>query len=70
MVNLVKLYKNIGIAGWNECIKAEKGEFVLVLDDGAYPENSSLSKAIGEFYGNKKVACVTFNMYDLIKKSL
>ena len=36
-VQLIKLEKNIGIAGWNEGFKVAKGEYILVLDDDAYP---------------------------------
>ena len=64
-VELIKLKKNIGIAGWNEGFKIAKGEYVLVLDDDAYPANNSIRKAVSELKSNNQVACITFNIYDV-----
>lgn len=64
-VKLISLKKNIGIAGWNEGLKASKGEYVLVLDDDAYPEKNSLGKAVSELKTNEMVACIAFNIYDV-----
>jgi len=51
-VKLIRLKKNIGIAGWNEGFKEAKGEYVLVLDDDSYPVNKSIENGIKQF--NKK----------------
>lgn len=67
-VNLIKLKKNIGIAGWNEGFKAAKGEYVLVLDDDCYIKKNALLIAIEEFKLMKEVACITFNVFDLTLK--
>ena len=64
-VRLLKLKKNIGIAGWNEGFKVAKGEYLLVLDDDAYPEKNSIRKAVTELKSNDLVACVAFNVYDV-----
>lgn len=64
-VKLIRLEKNIGIAGWNEGFRLAKGEYVLVLDDDAYPEHNAISKALEEFIDDGKIACITFNMYDV-----
>ena len=45
-VKLIRLKKNIGIAGWNEGFKAAKGEYVLVLDDDSYPLNNSIENGL------------------------
>jgi GT2 family glycosyltransferase len=45
-VQLIKMEKNIGIAGWNEGFKAALGELVLVLDDDSYPEKDTISKCV------------------------
>jgi len=63
-VRLIRLEKNIGIAGWNEGFKVASGEFVLVLDDDAYPEKNSIGKAVSELSSNSQVACIAFNIYD------
>ncbi len=41
-VILIKLDKNIGIAGWNKGFEIAKGEYVLVLDDDSYPSKDLL----------------------------
>jgi GT2 family glycosyltransferase len=64
-VQLIELKKNIGIAGWNEGFKAAKGEYVLVLDDDSYPENSSIYKAICKFTEDKKCGGIAFNIFNL-----
>jgi len=63
-VKLIKLNENIGIAGWNKGLKAAKGEFVLVLDDDAYPAKDSVTKAVDNFILDENIACVAFNLID------
>jgi GT2 family glycosyltransferase len=46
VVRLIRLKKNIGIAGWNEGFKNANGEFILVLDDDSYPMKNSILNAI------------------------
>ena len=63
-VKLIRLKKNIGIAGWNKGFEAAKGEYVLVLDDDSYPLNETISKAIQRMNEDKSigiVACDIFN---------
>jgi GT2 family glycosyltransferase len=67
-VNLIRLGKNIGIAGWNEGFKAAQGEYVLVLDDDSYIEKEALEITIQEFRNDKNIACITFNVFDLTKR--
>ncbi len=64
-VNLIKLEKNIGIAGWNEGFKVARGEFVLVLDDDSYPEKGSIIKGIKEFSTETKIAIAAFQIWNL-----
>ncbi|MCS7097355.1 MAG: glycosyltransferase [Candidatus Methanomethylicia archaeon] len=45
-VKVIRLEKNIGIAGWNEGFKAGKGDYFLVLDDDAYIEGDTLLKLV------------------------
>ena len=66
IVKIIRLNKNIGIAGWNEGFKVAKGEYVLVLDDDAYPEKNSVRKAVTELKTNDLVACIAFNIYDIV----
>ncbi len=63
-VQLIQLEKNIGIAGWNEGFKVAKGEYVLVLDDDAYPDRNSIILSIQGFRNDTEIACITFNLID------
>jgi len=65
-VQLIKLKKNIGIAGWNEGFKVARGEYVLVLDDDAYPNKNTILKSLNEFSLDPNIACITFNMFDIV----
>ena len=64
-VQLIKMQKNLGIAGWNEGFKVAKGEYVLVLDDDAYPGKNAVSKSINEFDVDQSIACITFNLINI-----
>lgn len=61
-VQLIRLEKNIGIAGWNEGFNVAKGEYVLVLDDDAYPGKESLNLAVQKIKSNNKIGCIAFNV--------
>ncbi len=67
-VKLIRLSKNIGIAGWNEGFKIARGDFVLVLDDDSYPNNNIISQSLNEFSGNSNVGVVAFNIWNISKK--
>lgn len=63
-VQLIELEQNIGIAGWNEGFKIAKGEFVLVLDDDAYPEKETISCGVSKFQENTKLGIIAFYIYN------
>jgi GT2 family glycosyltransferase len=56
--------ENIGIAGWNEGFKVAKGEYVLVLDDDAYPDKNALLQVVSILFEKNKVGIVAFNIFD------
>lgn len=64
-VILIKLRKNIGIAGWNEGFKIARGEFVLVLDDDSYPNKKSLELAIEKAINNLNSGAIAFSIIDV-----
>jgi len=53
-VKVIRLNKNIGIAGWNYGFKEGRGEYFLVLDDDSHPEKG-LKEAIFFLNQNKQV---------------
>lgn len=65
IVKLIKLEKNIGIAGWNEGFKAAKGEYILVLDDDSYPNYDTIKIGINIFSKNSKLGIIAFNVQNL-----
>lgn len=70
-VKLIKLKKNIGIAGWNEGFKFSNGEYILVLDDDSYPLKNTISLAVDCIKNDTKIGVVClpvfnkrFNVYE------
>lgn len=63
-VKIIRLHKNIGIAGWNEGFKAAKGDFILVLDDDSYPTTNAIQKALKAFKENEKLGIVAFKIFN------
>lgn len=63
-VKLIQMEKNIGIAGWNEGFKVAKGEYVLVLDDDAYPEINSIDEGVIALRENTDVGIIAFNIFN------
>lgn len=67
-VQLIRLEKNIGIAGWNEGFKVAKGEYVLVLDDDSYPEDKTIEIALNEILSNSVYGVIACSVFNLQKK--
>ena len=63
-VILIKLEKNIGIAGWNEGFNKAHGEYVLVLDDDSFPENGTIRSGISDFLSDDKLGIVGFKIFN------
>lgn len=65
IVTLIELSENIGIAGWNKGFEIAKGEYVLVLDDDAYPSKNTIDRSLEEIRKDEKIACIAINIFDL-----
>jgi hypothetical protein len=65
-VRLIEMKENVGIAGWNEGLKVAKGDYVLVLDDNAFPAKNSIYLGISEFRLSQlqQIGCIAFNIID------
>ena len=61
-VKLIRMGKNVGIAGWNEGFKAANGEYVLVLDDDSYPIFDTIRVGIARLIKNTNVAIIACNV--------
>ena len=66
-VNLIRLTKNMGIAGWNEGLKISKGKYILILDDDAYPEKQSILLSVKELENNPIIGAISFNIYNILQ---
>jgi len=64
-VKLIKLDKNIGIAGWNKGFEAANGEYVLVLDDDSYPDFMSIQKALDCTMKDENIGIIYMPIYNL-----
>lgn len=63
-VILIKMQKNIGIAGWNEGFKIAKGEYILVLDDDSYPHDNSLQRGVQILMNKSEIGIVAYKVYN------
>jgi GT2 family glycosyltransferase len=63
-VILIKLNKNIGIAGWNKGFEIAKGEYVLVLDDDSYPTFNAILSGVAYLNVNYQCAIIAYDVYD------
>ena len=48
-VKLIKMPKNIGIAGWNTGFEKANGKYIVVLDDDSYPAPDAIELMVEEF---------------------
>jgi len=63
-IKLIELSKNVGIAAVNIGIRESKGQYLLILDDDAYPEGDSISLAVDKFRENLKLGIAAFKTID------
>ena len=63
-VELIRMPKNIGIAGWNIGFENAKGKYIVVLDDDSHPAPKAIEKMIEEFEKpeNKSVGVIAFQI--------
>ncbi len=59
-ITLIRLARNIGVAGFNRGVGACTGRLVLILDDDARPDHESLEGAIGLLAQRPGVGAVAF----------
>ncbi|MFC2135594.1 glycosyltransferase family 2 protein [Bacteroidota bacterium] len=62
-VKLIRLEKNIGIAGWNRGFEIAKGEYILVLDDDSYPVKNTISHGI-KYFDYEKIGIIALSIYN------
>ena len=68
-VILIKLNKNIGVAGWNEGFKIAKGKYLLVLDDDAFPDKPSIKLSVEEMENNLLIGIIAYNVFNILQNN-
>lgn len=63
-VILIRLDKNIGIAGWNKGFEIAKGEYVLVLDDDSYPERDAIGKGVYHLLTDNRIGIIAYRIFN------
>lgn len=63
-VILIKLNKNIGIAGYNKMFEVAKGEYILLLDDDSYPENTSITEGLKVLLRNNEIGIIAYRIFN------
>ncbi len=63
-VKLVRLKKNIGIAGWNKGFEIAEGDYVLVLDDDSSPDKFAIERAVKIFSKKPTLGIIAAKVYN------
>jgi GT2 family glycosyltransferase len=63
-LNLIQLKENRGIGAWNEGLRLASGDYVLILDDDAYPTPGSIKKGVDYLKDHSECQGIAFNLYD------
>jgi GT2 family glycosyltransferase len=70
-VNLIKMYKNIGIEAYNIGFKNAKGKYIIIIDDDSFPHRQAVSRMVKKFESDVKLGIAAFDVrnfynYDLV----
>jgi GT2 family glycosyltransferase len=64
-IRLIKMDKNIGIAGWNKGFEVATGEYILTLDDDSYPDNNTINTALKCISESDNIGVLYLPIYNL-----
>ncbi|NRY60047.1 glycosyltransferase family 2 protein [Clostridium beijerinckii] len=70
-INLIKMYKNIGIEAYNIGFKNAKGKYIIIIDDDSFPHKQAVARMVKKFESDDKLGIVAFDVrnfynYDLV----
>lgn len=71
-VQLIRMYKNVGIEAYNIGFENAKGEYIVILDDDSFPAQDAIEKMVERFEADVELGVVAFDIrnfysYDEIK---
>lgn len=61
-VNLIRMFKNIGIEAYNIGFKNAKGKYIVILDDDSFPEKHAVARMVQKFEENEKLGIAAFDV--------
>lgn len=72
-VQLLKMYKNIGIEAYNVGFENANGDYIIVIDDDSFPEKHAVGRMVQAFEQDEQLGVVAFDVrnfyhYDEIKQ--
>lgn len=72
-VNLIRMFKNIGIEAYNIGFENARGEYILILDDDSFPKEDAIEKMVQKFQADDQLGVVAFDVrnyfhYDDVNK--
>ncbi len=65
-VKLIRLNENLGVKGYNIAFKNSSGEFIVILDNDSYLEETGIAKIVKKFQnypGLGALGCKVYNYY-------
>ena len=63
-VRVLRMPKNVGIAGWNWGFANAHGKYVLVLDDDAHPERDAIRRMVTHFESDSQLGVIAFKIFE------
>jgi GT2 family glycosyltransferase len=69
-VQLIRLNKNVGIAGWNKGFIAARGDYILALDHDSFPAKNAITLGIDKFRKTRNLGVIAFKIVNFHDESV
>lgn len=66
-VNVIKMFKNIGIEAYNIGFKNARGKYIVILDDDSFPAKDAITRMVKKFDMDSKLGVVAFDVRNYYK---
>jgi hypothetical protein len=66
-VQVIQMYKNIGIEAYNIGFKNAKGEYIVILDDDSFPQAKAVGRMVERFENDPSLGVVAFDVRNYFK---
>lgn len=66
-VQVIQMFKNIGIEAYNIGFKNAKGEYIVILDDDSFPHPQAVKRMVHHFEEDAKLGVVAFDVRNYYK---